>query len=404
MKAVLTSRGSRGDVNPIIEIAGGLKKKGHEASICVPELFEEYALEQDVDVSLYKEDSQEIMQGLGSGLRSVKTGMKFFQNSIDQQFEFMLNATGNADILITTVNELSAPTIAEYRRIPHFRLTFAPILPGNHPPPFSPWQKLPAFLNRVGWKTLNILSGMAIKKFINKKRKELGLKSAPDSNTYHTSRSHTLLSINPELAPPCETWEGKYNYDYVGYCYGQIDGNLNQDLIQFIENGAPPVYVGFGSVHIKDPEKFTEKVVEAVEKTGCRVVLGQGWVGLGNGYLQDDIFCVGDTHHASLFPKMAGIVHHGGSGTTHTSAKAGIPQFILPQFMDQYYWGHRVHEMGMGPKPIIPKRIKSENLVRAFDELTNGMYRKNTTLLAERMKNEDGVKRSIDIILKNLGI
>ena len=402
MKAVLSSRGSRGDVNPIIEIASGLKKKGHKASICVPELFEEYALEQDVEVSLYKEDSQEIMQGLGSGLKSVKTGMKFFENSIDQQFEFMLNATEDADVLITTVNELSAPTVAEYRNIPHFRLTFAPVLPGNQPPPFSPWQKLPPFLNRLGWKTLNILSGMAIRKFINKKRKDLGLKPAPDSNTYHTGRSHTLLSINSELAPPCETWEGKYNYDYVGYCYGQIDGKLNQDLNQYIEKGSAPVYVGFGSVHIKDPGKFTEKVVQAVEKSGCRVVLGQGWVGLGNGYLQDDIFCTGDTHHASLFPKMAGIVHHGGSGTTHTAARAGIPQFILPQFMDQYYWGNRIHEMGMGPKPIIPKRIRSTDLFNAFELLTNGLYSENASGLASRMKAEDGVERSIQIILEKM--
>lgn len=404
MKAVLSSRGSRGDVNPIIEIGSGLKKKGHDIKICVPAMFKEYAQNQNIDVSLYEEDSQEVMQGLGSGLNSVRNGMKFFENSIDQQFEFMLQATEKADVLITTVNELSAPTVAEYRKIPHFRLTFAPILPGNHPPPFSPWQKLPPYLNRTGWKALNILSGMAIRKFINKKRKELGLKPALNSNEYHTGQSHTLLSINPDLAPPCSTWEGRYNYDYVGYCYGQIDGNLNKDLLDFIENGSPPVYVGFGSVHIKNPGKFTEMVVEAVNKTKCRVVLGQGWVGLGNGYLQDDIFCVNDTHHATLFPKMAGIIHHGGSGTTHTSAKAGIPQFILPQFMDQYYWGHRVHQMGMGPKPVIPKRIKSADLSNAYDGITNGMYRKNVTELAKRMKDEDGVKKSIKIISNKLGI
>ena len=399
MKAVLSSRGSRGDVNPIIEIGAGLKRIGHDVKICVPAMFKDYALDQDIDVSLYEEDSHEVMQGLGSGLSSVKNGMKFFENSIDQQFDFMLGATENADALITTVNELSAPTVAEYRKIPHFRLTFAPVLPGNHPPPFSPWQELPAFINRMGWKTLNLLSGMAIRKFINKKRRELGLEPAFNSNAYHTGRSHTLLSINSELAPPCKTWEGRYNYDYVGYCYGQIDGELNTDLIEYIEKGSPPVYIGFGSVHIKNPEKFTEMVVEAVNKMKCRVVLGQGWVGLGNGYLQDDIFCVGDTHHASLFPKMAGIIHHGGSGTTHTSAKAGIPQFILPQFMDQYYWGHRIHQMGLGPKPVIPKRIKSKDLAKALDELTNGPYRKNTLKLAERMKGEDGIERSINIIL-----
>ena len=151
-------------------------------------------------------------------------------------------------------------------------------------------------------------------------------------------------------------------------------------------------------MHIKNPQEFTDMVLKAVNKSKSRVVLGQGWVGLGNGYLQDDIFCVGDAHHATLFPKMAGIIHPGGSGTTHTSAKAGIPQFILPQLVDQYYWGHRIHQLGMGPKPMDPKRIMTSDLARAFRELTNDVFRKNTSEFAERMKYEDVVESALYII------
>ena len=181
MKAVLTSRGSRGDVNPIIEIGAGLKKRGHEVDICIPHLFSDYALKKGLYVSTYEEDSRELMKGLGSGLGSIKNAMAFFANSIEQQFDFMLEATEDADVLINTVNELAAPTVAEYRKIPHFRITFAPALPGNHPPPFSPWQNMPVFFNRLGWDSLSLLSGIAIRKFINGKRKELGLKSVKNS-------------------------------------------------------------------------------------------------------------------------------------------------------------------------------------------------------------------------------
>lgn len=402
MKAVLSSRGSRGDVNPIIEIGGLLNKKGHEVAISVPAVFKEYALEQGLNPSVYDEDSKELMKGLGSGLSSIKKAMDFFKNSIDQQFDFLLEATRDADVLIATVNELTAPTIAEYRNIPHFRLTFAPVLPGNHPPPFSPWQNMPIILNKLGWGVLSLLSLLAIRKFINYKRKELGLAPVSDSNNYHTGRSHTLLSINPELAPPCKTWEGKYKYDYTGYCYGQIDGELNEDVLKFIEDGAPPVYVGFGSVHIKKPEKFSQMVVDAATETGCRVILGQGWMDLGNGYIKDNIFCINDSHHATLFPKMAGIVHHGGSGTTHTAAKAGIPQLILPQTVDQYFWGNRIRQMGLGPGSIIPKKIKTKDLVDAFNNFTSGKYTKNVKALSEKMKNEDGVNRSVEIITEEL--
>ena len=402
MKAVLSSRGSRGDVNPIIEIGGLLNKKGHDVAISVPAVFQEYASTQGLNPSIYDEDSKELMKGLGSGLSSINKAMDFFKNSIDQQFDFLLDATKNADVLIATVNELTAPTVAEYRNIPHFRLTFAPVLPGNHPPPFSPWQNMPVIFNRLGWGILSILSFLAIRKFINKKRKELGLTPVRDSNNYHTGRSHTLLSINPDLAPPCETWEGKYKYDYTGYCYGQIDGALNEDVLKFIDNGERPVYVGFGSVHIKNAEQFSQMVVDAATETGCRVILGQGWMDLGNGYIKDNIFCINDSHHATLFPKMAGIVHHGGSGTTHTAAKAGIPQLILPQTVDQYFWGNRIRKMGLGPGSIIPKKIKTRDLVDAFNNFTSGKYTKNVKALSEKMKNEDGVKRSVEIILEEL--
>ena len=404
MRAVLSSRGSRGDINPIIEIGAGLKKMGHEVDICIPDFFRDYAVKQGLQVSVYDEDSKKLMKGLGSGLGSVKNAMAFFANSIEQQFSFMLDATKNSDVLITTVNELSAPTVAEYRKIPHFRLTFAPVLPGNHPPPFSPWQNMPVFFNRLGWNTLSMLSGIAIRKFINGKRRELGLRPVRNSNAYHTGRSHTLLAINSELAPPCRTWEGKYNYDYTGYCYGQINGPLEQDLLEFIDKGPPPVYVGFGSVIIKDPRKFTQMVVEVIHKVGCRVIIGQGWTGLGEGYLEKNIFCIGDSNHATLFKKVAGIIHHGGSGTTHTAAKAGIPQFIMPQIVDQYYWGDRIYKMGLGPSPIVPKKVKSTDLVKVFESLTNGRYRNNAIELSEKMKHEDGVERSLNIIKEKLKV
>jgi UDP:flavonoid glycosyltransferase YjiC (YdhE family) len=402
MKAVLSSRGSRGDVNPIIEIGGLLNKKGHEVSICIPAVFKGYALAQKLVPSVYDEDSKELMKGLGSGLKSVKKAIDFFKNSIDQQFDFLLDATEHADVLIATVNELTAPTVAEYRNIPHFRLTFAPVLPGNHPPPFSPWQNMPVIFNKMGWGILSLLSITAIRKFINKKRTELRLKPVTDSNYYHTGNSHTLLSINRDLAPPCKTWEGRYTYDYTGYCYGQIDGKLNDEVLKFIDEGEPPVYVGFGSVHIKNAGKFSQMVVEAASVTGCRVILGQGWMDLGNGYLKDNIFCISDAHHATLFPKMAGIVHHGGSGTTHTAAKAGIPQLILPQTVDQYFWGNRIRQMGLGPGSILPRKIKTRDLVSTFRSFMTGKYTKKVIAQSVKMKKEDGVQRSVEIILDKI--
>lgn len=400
MKIVYSSRGSRGDVNPIIEIASILDNAGHETRLFVPEMFKDYSQQLGLDPTLYPEDSKQVMQNMGSGLGSLKGAYAFFSNSVDDQFKYMMDAAADADILVTTVNEVAAPTIAEYYKIPHYRIGFSPILPGNLAPPFMPWQNMPAWANRMGWKGMDQFSKKVLKKYIDPRRAELGLEPVKKSREYHAGNCHTILAINPELAPPCDTWDTKYNYkyDYTGYCYGQINGGLDAKLLDFIESGAPPVYIGFGSVIIDNPDEFTKIVIEAVEKTGCRVIVGQGWTGLGDQYINKNIFAVGETDHGSLFPKMAGIVHHGGSGTTHTAAKAGIPQFILPQFYDQYFWGNSIYKKGIGPKPVIPKKIKLEKMIAALEGLTNGKYREAAQDLSFRMKDEDGVQRIADII------
>ena len=399
MKIVLSSRGSRGDVHPVIELAAAFKTNGHDAYVCVPGVFKDYAEQQGVNVSVYQnEDVQKLMKDLGSGLGAIKGAMELFANSVDEQFEFMLDASEGADALVTTVNEIAAPTVAEYRKIPHYRVTFAPVLPGNHPPPFMPWQNMPVLVNRAGWKALAVISKIIIKKFINKKREELGLPPAKDPDRYHTGNSHTLLAINRDLAPPSRVWDKKYHYDYTGYCYGQIFGELKPELLDFLEKGDPPVYVGFGSVHLKNPELFTKMVIEAAGKTGTRIVIGKGWTGLGNGYVNENIYITGDAPHGTLFPEMAGIIHHGGSGTTHTAARSGLPQFILPQIIDQYYWGNRIYQQGIGPKPVIPKKITVDKLAEAMDLLTNGKYRTQAQNLARSMQNEDGVAEIVNIV------
>lgn len=398
MKIVLSSRGSRGDVNPIIEVAALLQQDGHEVIICVPEMFKDYCEKLGLKPMLYPEDSLEVMQNMGSGVGSLKGAFAFFSKSAAQQFEFMLEEAKDADLLLTTINEVAAPTIAEYYQIPHYRVGFSPVLPGNQAPPFMPWQNMPVFMNKLGWKGLNKFSMMILKKFVNEKRIELGLKAVKDSNYYHTGNSHTLLAINPNLAPPCKTWDSKYKYDYTGYCYGQIDGALDTDLETFIAEGEAPIYIGFGSVQLENPKEFTDLIVQATEEAGCRAIVGAGWTGLGNGHLNSHIYCVGDTDHGTLFPKMAGIIHHGGSGTTHTAARAGIPQFILPQFYDQYFWGNSIYKNGIGPKSVEPKKVTVNTMASALSEFKNGKYANEANQLSKSMKDEDGVREIVRLV------
>jgi len=400
MKIVLSSRGSRGDIYPVIEIAAALKEKGHKIAIAVPETFEEYAGKRGLDPFLYRENSDKVMKDFGHGVNSSKQGFNFIASSVHQQYDFMMKETEDADVLFASVSEMAAPTIAEYRKIPFYRIAYAPMLPGTQPPPLIPFQNLPKKLNVVTWGVFQFLSKLVIKKLLDDKRKRLGLKPVNDSNKYFTDKSHTVLAINKKIAPPCETWERKYKFSYSGYCFGKTNEQLSNELVKFIENGDAPVYIGFGSVHIKNPERFTNLVIEASQKAGKRIVLSRGWTGLGNKHYPDNIFVTDDTNHAALFPKMAGVIHHGGSGTTHMAAKAGVPQFIMPEMIDQFYWGNRVYQLGLGPKPVSSKKMKVDGMAKALERISNGEFREKTVSLSEEIKKEDGVADIVELITK----
>ncbi|MBN2078419.1 MAG: glycosyltransferase family 1 protein [Spirochaetes bacterium] len=404
MKVVLSTRGSRGDVHPVIEVAAALKRAGCEVSLSVPHLFGDHARSMGLDPLLYPEDSELVMQELGSGLAAIRTSLDWFSRAIDEQFEYLMAESADADCLLTSVNEVAVPTIAEYRGITHYRLAYTPVLPGRQPPPLIPWQGLPGTVNRGLWSAINGVTAFIVRDRINSKRHELGLAPMGGINAYFTARSRTLLAINRTLAPPCRTWDARYNYAYTGYCHGTPGTGLDPALEHFLDTGPAPVYIGFGSVSLRDAADFTRTILRAVARAGCRIVLGTGWTGLGGGDLPESVFPVGDTDHALLFTRCAAVAHHGGCGTVHTAARAGVPQFIMPQIADQFYWGDRIHRLGLGPAPIPPGSLTSRKLAGILTEMVgNTAYARNAARLAVDMHGEDGVTGVVGIVLNDTG-
>ncbi|MET9010083.1 glycosyltransferase [Streptomyces olivaceoviridis] len=112
--------------------------------------------------------------------------------------------------------------------------------------------------------------------------------------------------------------------------------------------GLPPVYVGFGSMPLHAAADIGQVAVEAVRAQGRRVVVARGWAGLSPAGDRDDCFVVGEVNQQALFGRVAAVVHHGGAGTTTTAARAGVPQVVVPQAADQPYWAGRVAELGIG--------------------------------------------------------
>ena len=108
------------------------------------------------------------------------------------------------------------------------------------------------------------------------------------------------------------------------------------------------MYIGFGSMAGRNPEKLAEIVVGALAKCKQRGLLVTGWGGMHPELLPDSVFVVDAAPHNWLFPRMAAVVHHGGAGTTAEGLRAGVPAVIVPFVLDQPFWGARVKAIGSG--------------------------------------------------------
>ena len=245
---------------------------------------------------------------------------------------------------------MAAHLLADSVGVPYRYIGFTPqILPSAfHPMLMVPLTRSPHWLNRVLWRVAQGFYNRLMDKPYNTHRTRRGLPREEDLFSAVFPREKTLLACDPELmpAPP-----DLLDVPQVGAFALTDDRPLSPELEAFLDAGAPPIYVGFGSMPDSDPARTTQRVLEAARKAGVRVLLSEGWSGLGlGGELGDSAFAVGPVSHGRLFPRLAGAVHHGGAGTTAASVRAGIPQLVVPHAVDQFLQPIRVcHMLRGGP-------------------------------------------------------
>jgi sterol 3beta-glucosyltransferase len=180
-----------------------------------------------------------------------------------------------------------------------------------------------------------------------------------------------------------------------------VDWKPDSKLVRFLEAGPPPVYVGFGSMGGPGVHKRTKVVIEALERSGQRGVIASGWGGLTSSDLPGTIYMLDSVPHDWLFPHVAAVVHHGGSGTTASGLRAGKPTVICPFLGDQPFWGGLVHQLGVGPKPIPQKRLTADLLAGAITAATNDQeMQRRAKELGQKISAEDGVACAVEIVAR----
>lgn len=204
---------------------------------------------------------------------------------------------------------------------------------------------------------------------------------------------------SPSLIPKPADWGPEI--DISGFVFLDLASSFKppETLTNFLEAGKPPVYIGFGSIVVDDPDRFTSMIFEAIEKAGVRALVSKGWGGLGDeGNVPENVYMLENTPHDWLFPRVSAVVHHGGAGTTAIGLKSGKPTMIVPFFGDQPFWGAMVSRAGAGAQEAIPyKRLTVDKLAEGIKQCLSPEAKTAAEKLAEDIAEEgDGAKNAVE--------
>jgi UDP:flavonoid glycosyltransferase YjiC (YdhE family) len=408
MRIALAAEGSRGDVQPMVALAARLIERGQEAVVCAPPDLRPFVEERGVEFRPLGTDIHRFLAENADALRrgpvvATRLAKRLFGRILKEQFEALPRAAAGAEMIIGAGVQFAGASVAEVRGIPYRSVAYCPVLfrSADYPPPVLPNQSLPRWVNRLAWRGFLGFNERLLRDDLNHHRAALGL--GPVSDTYrYLITEHPLLAADAALAPAPH--DLSVQVDQVGYLLPKDETPLPLKLESFLQAGPPPVYLGFGSMMDSDPPGTTRLLLDAIERAGCRAILARGWAGLGDGPLPDSVFAAGPLPHANLFPRLAAVVHHGGAGTTATATRSGVPQIVIPHLLDQYYWGHRLHLLGVGPPPLSRLKLSASRLAELIPaSVVNEHISDRARELAERLRTGDPLERAVESVLASSG-
>lgn len=431
LNIVIQIVGSRGDVQPFVALGKVLKDTyGHRVRLATHPQFKSFVQENGLEFFSIGGDPSRLMAfmvknpSLMSGFRTLLSG-DFAQRRRDVA-EYIqgcwrscykagdgmeLSVTEDnipepagkpfvADCIIANPPSFSHIHCAEKLGIPLHIMFTMPYSPTQaFPHPLANIQSSnadPQLTNYISYVMIELLSWQALGDIINRFRaKCLGLD--PVSTLWgpgilqRLKVPHTYC-WSPALIPKPKDWGSHISIPGFYFLNSATDYTPTLDLQAFLDSGPPPVYIGFGSIVLDDPNAMTELIFEAARKTGQRILLSKGWGGIGadDVHIPDSIFMLGNVPHDWLFKHVSCVVYHGGAGTTAAGITAGRPTLVVPFFGDQPFWGAMVARAGAGPDPVPYKQLTADNLADGINSCMKPECLERAKELASKIAAEKG--------------
>ena len=401
MKIVIPTLGTRGDVQPYIALALGLQEAGHQVTLSTHPTMEELVTSYGIpfapmgpEIDIGREAAR-IRENAWHWLIGFRRVMKFSFRILEEAHDDLLAVCRGADLVVVS-HSAAGKMEADQLDLPTVSATLIPQAIPARDPEASIFIRAAVGLAGAGM-------GLMMSRPLNRIRRTFGL--PPMGPEGITSQRLNLVPVSPQVVPRNPLWEDRHQVTGYWFAPSPEEWQPPQDLLDFLEAGGPPVVVSLGAMSTGPADREVPEIfLRAFEKTGLRAIF-QGWGEvLEDADLPKTIFHAGSIPHDWLLKRARGMIHHGGFGSTAAGFRAGTPSLAVPHIIDQFLWGGKIAELGVGPEPIPAGKLTVEKLAAALDQIRSDReMREAAADLGEKIREEDGVRTAVALIEQVMG-
>ena len=428
--------GSRGDVQPFVALGRELRRFGHRVRLASHTCFQQFIVENDIEYAPIAGDPKELMAhmvkhpGLMPGsMEEVKRKRVVMKEIIESCWTAVVDPKS---IICTKDGEPKNPNLPDQPWCTHailsnpatfghyhvaerlgcplhifFTMPWSPTAAFPHPLANLSYAKRTPSKNKMSYSFVDALTWSGLGDLCNSFRKnQLGLEQIMGTggrSLLDDAKVPHAYTWSPNLIGKPRDWGS--HIDITGFFFLDLATNYTppDDLVEFLKAGPPPIYVGFGSIVVDNPDAFNKAILDAFRVTKFRGIVSKGWSELGcSGDVPKDVYVIGNCPHDWLFLQCAVVCHHGGAGTTAAGLLAGRPSIVCPFFGDQPFWGQMIANKGVGPAPITKKKFSADTLAEAFRFCMLQSTQEKAKQLGEEMRKENGVRTGVQVFHAHL--
>jgi sterol 3beta-glucosyltransferase len=396
MKFVVATYGTEGDARPFAALCRGLMDAGHEARLLADAAtlgsaqalgVPTTALAGDIRGTLSQDHAIAGVVAKGGGFNQTAHALaKIANENAESWLRTIIEVGEGCEAILTAgLAGFAGFSAAEYLGAKGIGAGMIPITPtAAFPSPFLPPKWVPRLLNRASHGFVNAMLWKAFRDKTNAARAIFNL--SPRKTVW--TEVPMVYGVSPNLLPTPADWPA--NVHLCGQWLARSPAWMPPPaLANFLASGEAPIYIGFGSMTGFDNARLLDALIEAMN--GRRALFHPGWSGIDPKALPENFLAIGDTPHDWLFPRTAAVIHHGGSGTSHSAARAGVPSIVTPFAGDQFFWAERLRLAGVAPAAVDGRRPKAEVFANALDFAAAARVRNRARALGEKMRAENGV-------------